>query len=459
MHARPVARATAAAAFVAGALWLLFGGGSVNYDAAYGLLWGDQVAHGSTPEFVVPLAPTPKPLALILGLVLTPLGDDAATGLRAFSFPTLGGLAVAAFACAAAAGGRRSGVLSACLVLTSVPLLSFGTRGYLDVLFVALALAAAWSVARDAPDHHAAVALAVGGLIRPEAWALAAAHVLWIVWRDGRVPRVVLAVAASPVAAWLLCDLVVTGDPLWSLTGTRANVEALGRDTGLGALVTTEPRRIGEIVREPVLAGGVLATLVLGRPRPDRQTAALVALGAVSVVSFAGLVLAGSPVIGRYLLLPSVVLIVLVSGAVGRVRPGDGPAVLLTAAAVLGVTVLAAPAQVDRLTGVRASLRAQRAIERDLETIARAADRFDACRPITVEGHRQVPVVARELGARATAIRLYRGPTEGLVILAATDRIRRLAALDRSVRPMAGGEPGASWPVATTPSWVLLKRC
>lgn len=90
---------------------------------------------------------------------------------------------------------------------------------------------------------------------------------------------------------------MVTGDPLWSLTGTRANVEALGRDTGLGALLTTAPRRVGEIVREPVLAGSALGILALAR-RPDRQTAVLAALGLLNLVSFAGLVLAGSPVIG-----------------------------------------------------------------------------------------------------------------------------------------------------------------
>ncbi|PTL60312.1 hypothetical protein [Paraconexibacter algicola] len=458
MDARPIARATAAVALVAGALWSLFDGGFVNYDAAYGLLWGEQVARGMNPEFVVPLAPTPKPLAMLLGLVLSPLGDEATTGLRVLSFLTLGALAVVAFSCARAIGGRMAGAVAVALVLSSVPLLSFGTRGYLDVLFVALALGAARALARDAPAHHVAGLLAAGGLVRPEAWLLSAVHVAWV-WRlDRRLPRALVAIAAAPVVIWTLCDLLVTGDPLWSLTGTRANVEALGRDTGLGALLTTAPRRIGEIVREPVLAGSVLAILVLAR-RPDRQTAVLAALGLLSLLSFAGLVLAGSPVIGRYLLLPSVVLIVLVGGAAGRVRLKDRPAVLVATVALAAITIAVAPAQLDRLSGLRSSLRAQTTIERDLEATAHAARRSGRCRPITVEGHRQVPVIARELDVRAASVRLYRGQVAGLSVVAATDRIRRLAALDRSVRPTSRTGAPTDTIVGRTGSWLLLSRC
>ncbi|MTD46308.1 hypothetical protein GKE82_18955 [Conexibacter sp. W3-3-2] len=445
-----------AAATVAAALWALFAGGSVNYDAAYGLLWGYQVAAGSAPEFVVPLAPTPKPLALLLGVVLSPLGDGAATGLRVLSFVTLGALAVVCFSCARSIGGRAGGVLAVVLVLGSVPLLSFGTRGYLDVLFVVLALAAARSLARDASGARVAGPLAIAGLIRPEAWVLAAAHLAWV-WRvDRRVPRGLMVLAASPVAVWLLCDLAVTGDPLWSLTGTRANVQALGRDTGLGSLLTTAPRRIGEIVREPVLVGSLLALLTLRR-QPARPELVLVALGGLSLLSFAGLVLAGSPVIGRYLLLPSVVLIVLVGGAAGRLRRDVRGAVAVAAVAFGAVAVATIPAQLDRLSTLRTALRAQTTIERDLEATARSARAFADCRPVFVEGHRQVPVVARTLGLRAATIRLYRGPTDGLALVAATARVRRLAALDRTVRPASAASGGPR--SEASGSWRLIRRC
>lgn len=100
---------------------------------------------------------------------------------------------------------------------------------------------------------------------------------------------------------------------------------------------------------------------------------------------------------------------------------------------LLGITIVVAPAQLDRLSGLRSSLRAQTTIERDLEATAHAARRFGRCRPIAVEGHRQVPVIARELDVRAASVRLYR-PTARTGALAA---------------PI----------VARTESWLPIRRC
>ena len=79
--ARSAASALRAAVLVPlGALvaWLLVGAGFLNYDTAYWLLWGGDLAHGALPDFDVPVAPTPHPLATLLGVVLTPLGDGGA---------------------------------------------------------------------------------------------------------------------------------------------------------------------------------------------------------------------------------------------------------------------------------------------------------------------------------------------------------------------------------------------
>ena len=59
--------------------WALVGTGFLNYDTAYSLLWGGDVAHGRTPDFSVPIAPTPHPLATLTGVILTPLGDAGQT--------------------------------------------------------------------------------------------------------------------------------------------------------------------------------------------------------------------------------------------------------------------------------------------------------------------------------------------------------------------------------------------
>ncbi len=41
----------------------------LNYDTQYALLWGDDLVHGRTPDYDVPFAPTPHPLATLVGLL------------------------------------------------------------------------------------------------------------------------------------------------------------------------------------------------------------------------------------------------------------------------------------------------------------------------------------------------------------------------------------------------------
>ena len=48
---------------------------------------------------------------------------------------------------------------------------------------------------------------------------------------------------AAPVL-WALTDLLVTGDPLWSLAHTRDGTELLDRETGLGAALELLPRHV-----------------------------------------------------------------------------------------------------------------------------------------------------------------------------------------------------------------------
>ena len=73
----------------------------------------------------------------------------------------------------------------------------------------------------------------------------------------------------------MLSDLAVTGDPLWSLTNTRHTASTLDRVTGIANVPEYIPRRIGEILRPPVLLGaalgGVLSLLWLRAARPARR--------------------------------------------------------------------------------------------------------------------------------------------------------------------------------------------
>src|SRR5438067_1807926 len=77
------------------------------------------------------------------------------------------------------------------------------------------------------------VLLLFAGLLRPEAWLLSGAYVLWMFPAKGLRgiwPYVALAVA--PAVIWLAWDWIVTGKPLYSLTSTRATAGEFQRNRG-----------------------------------------------------------------------------------------------------------------------------------------------------------------------------------------------------------------------------------
>src|SRR5690606_15964867 len=114
------------------------------------------------------------------------------------------------------------GAVAAVVVLTRPALERDTVLGYQDLPFAALVLAAVLMEARR-PRRGAPVlaVLAVAGLLRPEAWALAGLYWLWLAPAASWATRARLAalVAVGPVV-WALMDLAVTGDALHSLHGT-----------------------------------------------------------------------------------------------------------------------------------------------------------------------------------------------------------------------------------------------
>src|SRR5262249_50555134 len=161
-----------------------------------------------------------------------------------------------------------------------------------------------------------------------------------------RDPRLLVLAASAPVL-WMLHDLVLAGDPLHSLLGTRDNAEVLERKTGLAAVPGTVPRRLGEILREPGLFGAAAGgLLVLAFMR--RRAALPIAAGFTSIAAFCVLAAAGLPILGRYLLLPAAILAVFCgAGAFGWLTlPRDHRWRIAWAAiggAILAVFVLFAP--------------------------------------------------------------------------------------------------------------------
>src|ERR1700733_4946451 len=124
-------------------LRLISGVGSATYGTLSALAWGGQLARGEQPAYGVAIAPTPHPLVELLGVVLYPLGPRAAEQVTVW----LGFLALAAcgwlvYRLAGLWFGRAAGVVAALVLLTRVPILSYGVRAYIDIPYLLLVLCA-----------------------------------------------------------------------------------------------------------------------------------------------------------------------------------------------------------------------------------------------------------------------------------------------------------------------------
>jgi hypothetical protein len=447
--------------------WLLVGTGFANYDAAYSLVWGRDLARGELPSYDVPVSPTPHPLSNLVGAILSPLGDGSETALVVIAFLALGALAALAYALGARWFGRAAGALAAAIVITRQPILSFGARAYLDIPYVVLVLAALATEAKK-PRAGAPVLIWLGlaGLLRPEAWLFSAAYVGYLWWAGEREIVKWGALAAAAPLIWLTADAIVTGDPLWSLTDTREGAQELGRVTGLQNVPVTAPRRLGEILREPVLVGAV-AGLALAVAFLRDRVRLLVAAGLVALAAFCVLAAAGLPILGRYLFLPAVLLAILCgAGAFAwRDLPPDHP--WRRRAQVIGILVLVLqvpfiPAQVDRIRDLSGALKIQTEIRDDLHALATEPVMQDGCPPVAVPNHRPVPLLALWLDRApedilsAQLVRIR----EGQYLDPASERVLRNFTLDkRDPRRLTAAVPPGFRRVAANRSWVLYERC
>jgi hypothetical protein len=433
--------------------------GFLNYDTAYALLWGGDLAHGRLPRYKVDLAPTFHPLANVLGIVLTPFGSAAQPIWVAIAFLAIGAVGWLCFELAATWFGAAAGIVAALVILTRVPLLTYGVRAYVDIPYVALALGAILAEARK-PGRGTLplILLGLAGLLRPEAWLLSLAYVAYL-----REPRLLPLALAAPVL-WALHDLIVTGDPLHSLTGTRHGAEVLQRTTGLGAVPTTVPRRLGEILREPGLFGAAAGgLLVLAFMR--RSAKLLIAAGFASIAAFCVLAVAGLPILGRYLLLPAALLAVFCgAGVFGWTQlPREHPwrtRWMAIGALIAATFVVFGPSQVNRLRDLSHSMRVQQQILGDLHAITKVP--AFGCRPVAVPNHRPVPHVALWTGIppRDVISAQVTRPTHGLYIDPANQRVEHNFTLDpHDPHPLTAAVPQGFRRVAANRSWILYARC
>src|SRR5437868_5738080 len=93
---------------------------------------------GSSPA----AAATRSMLKPALGFALSPLGWGAATVTVVIAFLALGAVGYLVYRLGALWFGRWAGLLAALIVLTREPVLSYGSRAYVDLPYVALVLGA-----------------------------------------------------------------------------------------------------------------------------------------------------------------------------------------------------------------------------------------------------------------------------------------------------------------------------
>ncbi|MGA7704695.1 MAG: hypothetical protein WB998_07340 [Solirubrobacteraceae bacterium] len=350
-------------------LWLIAGVGFVNYDTLYALVWGQQITRGETPEYGLPIAPTPHPLIEVLGIPLAPLGASAeSTIVVALAFLALSACGWVIYRLGEAWFGRAAGIVAALVFLTRVPVLSYGVRAYVDVPYTLLVLSALLVETR----HRRAgapvlVLLGLAGLLRPEAWVFSGIYWVLLVVASERsraqaalgasapvgpamdpavgpamdpavepamdpavepavepainpavepaqdparsrrdLARLALLAAAAPLF-WIASDLAVTGNAMWSLTNTKHTAATLGRATGIGDVPQYIPRRIGEILRPAVLAGAAFGGVLSLLWLRDKARLGAIA-GVVAVLVFALMATFGLPIDTRYAFLASAIL-------------------------------------------------------------------------------------------------------------------------------------------------------
>ena len=236
---------------------------------------------------------------------------------------------------------------------------------------------------------------------------------------------------------WALHDLLLTGDALHSLTGTRDNAALLGRVTGIDNVPATVPRRLGEILREPVLlaaaGGGVLALAW----RRDRRVRLGVAAGLLALAAFCVLAAAGLPIITRYLLLTATLLAIFAGAGVFGwldLLPGRERTWWARFAALALVALLVfVPGQAQRIDRLGNALARQEAIQGRLGDLV-AGERLR--RPIAVPNRRPIPLLALWL---ALDPRLIVDAQSGLApggtyLVPATPQVARDYILDRRDR-------------------------
>ncbi len=479
-------------------LRVLSGVGFANYNTLYALVWGQQLTRGETPQYGIPIAPTPHPLVEALGVVVAPFGPHTASQITvALGFLALSACGWAVYRLGALWFNRPAGAVAALLLLTRVPILSYGVRAYVDIPYLLLVLCALIVETRRRRAGAPVLALlALAGLLRPEAWAFSVLYWLYLALptvrarrsaaaersrtgaaaetphtpvadaprTPGQLTRLALLAAAAPIV-WAASDWLVTGNPLWSLTNTRHTAETLHRETGIGKVPEYIPRRIGENLGPFALVAATLGgVLTLAWLRARALPGAIA--GVVAVGVFAAFASAGLPIDTRYAFLAAAILCVFAGAALcGWMElPREDPhrRWWIAVAAVAAVALLASiPSQYRANHRELNALGRQQRIQNELTALVGAGAITTNCEPIGVTNHAPVPLLALWLETPPGEIANLQVTriAHGTFVDPADAEVQKDYILDRNDphRPVA--VPKGFTETHANRSWRILQRC
>ena len=289
-----------------------------NYDSYYSLLWGREILHLHLPTFDVYRAPTEHPLALAFGAALSLLGRNGDRVMVLATMASLVVLAMGMYRLGRAAFTPIIGLIAAALLLTRFDFPFLAARAYIDIPYLAFVVwAAALEVERPRRGWPVLILLLLASLMRPEAWLMAGLYVIWIGWNASWRDRFIYAgVAAAGPLIWIAIDTIATGHPLFSLTHTSGLAEELGRNKGLSQVPSATWDFLKSLDKLPVLLAAVVGLLLTIWLTPRRMLIPLILL-VLGLVTFFLVGVAGLSIINRYLLVPSLMIMVFAAVALG----------------------------------------------------------------------------------------------------------------------------------------------
>lgn len=307
-----------------------------NYDSYYSLIWGREILHGHLPSFDGYRTPTQHPLAVFFGAALSLLGRHGDRVMVFFTEASFVVLCAGIYRLGRLAFTPLVGLAAAAILCTRFDFPFLAARAYIDIPYLAFVIwAAAFELARPRRGGIVWVLLACAGLLRPEAWLIIGLYFLWMCSGElgpdhaaGRERWIRWAKYATWAAigpfVWVLMDFVVTGHPFFSLTHTTGLAEELGRTKGLSEVPDSMRRFFLNLAKAPVLyaaIAGFLAALWLA----PRRVVMPFALWLIGSGTFVMVGIAGLSVIDRYLLVPTLMVMVFAAFVLGGwtvLRPG-----------------------------------------------------------------------------------------------------------------------------------------